>query len=544
MQHRKTVLIIGIVSLWLGTAFAYSAGPDPRLTGAPGDAAAACTACHFGTLNSGPGSVTIILPNGTSYQAGVTQHIKVRITDPTQRRWGFQLTARLASDLANGQAGDFNSSDNLTQVICDGTALAKPCATQQTVQFVEHTLAGTRNGTSGGVTFEFDWTPPASSENVTFYAAANAANGNLNEIGDQIYTTSVQLTSDSGAGQTGPPVAQGTRFIVHNLVSDMAGFAAQTDPNLLNPWGIALSPTGPFWLSNNHSGTATVYNTAGQPFPSGNALTVKIPLPRSGSSLSSPTGQVFNSTLAFEVAPGKPASFIFATEEGTISGWNSSVNAGQAVLMVDNSSNAVYKGLALAGNSSGPLLYAANFAAATIDVFDGKFQPVTAPGGFKDPSLPSGFAPFNIQKIGRRLLVTYALQDSSKHDDIAGQGNGFLNVFDTDGNLKQQLISKGPLNSPWGMTLAPQFFGDFSSTLLVGNFGDCHVNAFDLATGEFLGTLQDAAGGPLKAEGLWALQTGNGHNGGDSNLVYFTAGISGGGRIEDHGLFGSIEVAP
>jgi uncharacterized protein (TIGR03118 family) len=498
-------------------------------------------------LNSGRGSVTIVLPNGNSYTPGVKQHIQVKVSDPDQRRWGFQMTARRASNLAAAQAGDFNPTDSFTQVICsDGQR--KPCASADIIQYIEHTSAGTRNGTRSGVTFELDWTPPDSSEAVTLYVAANAANGNGDESGDHIYTSNVQLTStatgvDPGVGSKPASGNQSTRFSVHNLVSDLDGKADQLDSNLVNPWGISVSPTGPFWISNNRSGSSTVYNAAGQPFPAATPLVVKIPAAASGPSRSSPTGQVFNSTNAFEIAAGKPATFLFATEEGTISGWNTSVDAGKAVVMAGGSgSNAVYMGLALATNSSGPMLYAANFSAGAIDVFDANFRPATAPGGFKDPNLPAGFAPFNIQKVGPRLLVTYALQDGAKHDSVAGLGNGIVDVFDTDGNLRQRLISNGPLNSPWGLALAPQFFGDLSSTLLVANFGDCRINAFDLTTGEFLGTLQDSTGAPIVIEGLWGLQTGNGHTGGDSNLVYFTAGISGGGRIQDHGLFGSIQV--
>ncbi len=203
----------------------------------------------------------------------------------------------------------------------------------------------------------------------------------------------------------------------------------------------------------------------------------------------------------------------------------------------------VYKGIALGSNDSGPLLYAANFGAGTIDVFDGSFQPVTASGGFSDPNLPTGFAPFNIRRIGRKLYVTYALQDSAKHNDVPGAGNGVINIFDLSGKLVQRLVSNGPLNSPWGITLAPDFFGDYSNTLLVGNFGDGQINAFDPSTGDYLGTVQDTNGNPINVSGLWALQFGNGHNGGDANTLYFTAGIANGGRVGDHGLFGSIQVA-
>ena len=549
MHIVRVVFIGGILTIVSGLAWAHIAGPDPRVTGAPGDEPRACTACHFGSeLNSGSGSVTIVLPNGNTYTPGVAQHLQVNVSEASQRRWGFQMTARRASDLSTAQAGDFKPTDTFTQVICSDGQRA-PCASADVIQYIEHTSAGTRNGTRGGATFEFDWTPPNSSEGVTLYVAGNAANGNGDEGGDHIYTSSVQLTSTATgiSVDTKPPTGtrQVTRFSVHNLVSDVDGKADQLDLKLVNPWGMSVSPTGPFWISNNRSGSSTVYNTTGQPFPTPTALLVTIPAPTSGSSRSSPTGQVFNSTNVFEIAPGKPATFLFATEEGTISGWNTAVDAGKAVVMVggSGSNTAVYKGLALASSGAGPMLYAANFSAGAIDVFDANFSPATVTGGFKDPNLPTGFAPFNIQKIGRRLMVTYALQDGAKHDSVPGLGNGIVNVFDTDGNLRQRLISNGALNSPWGLAIAPQFFGDLSSTLLVANFGDCRVNAFDLTTGEFLGTLQDPSGAPIVIEGLWGLQTGNGHTGGDSNVVYFTAGISGGGRIQDHGLFGSIQVS-
>jgi uncharacterized protein (TIGR03118 family) len=212
--------------------------------------------------------------------------------------------------------------------------------------------------------------------------------------------------------------------------------------------------------------------------------------------------------------------------------------------MIDNSlSGAVYKGLALGSNSLGALLYAANFKAGTIDVFNGNFSPVTLDGLFADPNLPPGFAPFNIQSIGNQLYVTYALQDEAQHDDVAGPGNGFVNVFDFNGTLIQRLVSQGNLNSPWGIALAPAQFGDFSNALLLGNFGDGTINAYDAASGAYLGTLQDSTGTAVTITGLWALRVGNGGNGGDSNTLYFTAGIPGPGNIEDHGLLGSIRVA-
>ncbi len=332
-------------------------------------------------------------------------------------------------------------------------------------------------------------------------------------------------------------------YVQHNLVSDIPGLADQTDPNLLNPWGMATAASSPFWISDNHAGVTTLYDGTGQAFPAANPLVVQIPAPPSGTPPSAPTGQVYNNTGAFLLAGGGSALFLFAAEDGTISGWNSN-DGSNAVMMVDNSgSGAVYKGLALGANSQGPLLYAANFHAGTIDVFDGNFSPVTLNGQFQDPNLPPGFAPFNIQNINNQLYVTYAMQDDVQHDDVAGPGNGFINVFDMDGNFVQRLVSNGNLNSPWGMAIAPAQFGDFSNALLVGNFGDGTINAYDPASGNYLGTLQDSIGTAITIPGLWGLKVGNGGSGGDVNTLYFTAGIPGNGNLEDHGLFGRLQLA-
>lgn len=533
---NRLVLRIAPILLFCGLSHAYSGGPPSRYSGAPGDNPGSCTSCHGGTaLNAGPGSVKIVLPNGNTYTPGVTQHIIVQVSDPQQRRWGFQLSARLKSDPAHAQAGDLRPTDGFTQVICDGERPA-PCASNAVIEFIEHTVAGTRMGTSGGVAFEFDWTPPASQAGtVVLYAAGNAANGDGNLTGDRIYTSSIEIAP------TAPPSVPSTAYALHNLVSDVSGLADHTDPNLLNPWALALNATGGFWVANNHSGTATVYNGAGESVPSGNPAIVKI---AGASGNASPTGEVFNGGPGFEIAPGAPALFIFAAENGTISGWNPTFDPSNTKLMADRSgSGANYKGLALGSNASGPLLYAANFAGGTIDVFDATYQPTTVSGGFADPNLPSGFAPFNIQRIGRRLYVAYALQDGAKQDAAAGDGKGCIDVFDMDGNLVQRLVSNGPLNAPWGLSLAPDFFGDFSNALLVGNFGDGAINAFDPFTGAFLGTLQDSSGNAIRIPGLWALRFGNGHSAGDANTLYFTAGIANGGSLEDHGLLGSIQVA-
>jgi len=337
-----------------------------------------------------------------------------------------------------------------------------------------------------------------------------------------------------------PAVAGGLRQI--NLVSDVPGLARTTDPNLVNAWGIAFNPAGgPFWIADNGTGVATVYNGAGQPLPAGTPLVVTIPTPAGGSGNSAPTGEVFNNTPNFVVTSGANSGaslFIFVTEDGTISGWNPSVNATQAIRVVDNSAtDAIYKGVALGNNGSGNFLYAANFHAGTIDVFNSNFAPASLSGNFTDPTLPAGFAPFNIANIGGRLYVTYAKQDAAKEDDVPGAGNGFIDVFDTNGQFIQRFASQGTLNSPWGMTVAPAVFGPFSNDLLVGNFGDGRINAFNPTTGAFVGQLTDENGNPRAIDGLWGLTFGVNATGGDANKLYFTAGPGG----EAHGLFGVLQ---
>ncbi len=330
-------------------------------------------------------------------------------------------------------------------------------------------------------------------------------------------------------------------YLQHNLISDIHGQGEHFDQNLANPWGISFNATGPFWVSDNHTGLITVYNGAGEPAPAGNPIIVTVPPPMGGTPPSAPTGQVFNGTVDFNLAPAKPAAFLFATEDGTISGWNPMVDPRNAILKVDNSAaSAVYKGLAMGSNAIGNFLFATNFQAGTIDVFDTNFTPVISPLAFVDTTIPAGFAPFNIENIGGQLFVTYAKQDSAKHDDVAGDGNGFIDVFDTSGVLLRRFASQGPLNSPWGMAVAPSNFGAFSNTLLVGNFGNGRINAFNLSTGAFVGQMLEPGGRPLTIQGLWGLTFGNGGSAGSRDRLYFTAGIPGGGEVEDHGQFGEI----
>jgi uncharacterized protein (TIGR03118 family) len=330
-----------------------------------------------------------------------------------------------------------------------------------------------------------------------------------------------------------------------NLVSDLPNIAKVQDSNLVNPWGLSHSPTSPWWVSDNGTGVATLYDGNGtpvNPLPPGTPpLVVTIPPPAGGTS-SAPTGNVFNGTSGFVVTEGGasgPSRFIFATEDGTISGWNPTVDQTHAILVVDRSTvgaGAVYKGLAIAGNS----IYATNFRFGTVEMFDSNFHLVKS---FTDSKLATTcplpnqcYAPFGIQNIGGNLYVTFALQDAEHHDDVAGPAHGFVDVFDTSGNLIRRLILHGRLNSPWGLTLAPADFGRFSNALLVGNFGDGRINAYDLNTGEFLGQLRDQANTPITIDDLWALGFGNDANAGLHNELFFTAGIN----DEADGLFGKI----
>jgi uncharacterized protein (TIGR03118 family) len=318
-------------------------------------------------------------------------------------------------------------------------------------------------------------------------------------------------------------------FTQTNLVSDLPGLAKTTDPDLVNPWGVSFSNASPFWVSDNGTGLATLYNGAGDKL----GLVVTVPPPGTA-----PTGQVFNSSSSFN-----GDIFIFATEGGTITGWRGALGT-TAETLYNPGTEAVYKGLAIGTTPNGTYLYATDFHNNSITVLPGTGAPALS-GTFTDPNLPAGYAPFNIQNIGGKLYVTYAVQDAAKHDDVAGPGHGIVDVFDLQGNFLQRLISNGgPLNSPWGMAIAPTGFGNFGNDLLIGNFGDGTINAFDPSTGNFLGQLDGANGIPLVNLGLWDLTFGNGGNGGSMSDLYFTAGIPGPDNIEDHGLFGSIASTP
>jgi len=361
-----------------------------------------------------------------------------------------------------------------------------------------------------------------------------------------VATATALVTMAAGASPAGAGAA---RFRQVNLVSDIPGVAPLTDPDLLNAWGLAASPGtdqapgSPLWVSDNGSDKTTLFAGA-TPNSVAQVLVVNV---TSGA----PTGQVFNPDRAgFFVhdAAGHSGSalFIFASENGAIDAWNPGVGATGSGLStvtetpINNGANAVYKGLAIAQASDGnTYIYATNFRSGRVEVYDSNFQPAKLPGGlFTDPGIPAGYAPFNIQELGGRLYVTYAKQDAALHDDVAGQGHGFVDVFTNDGALIRRLVSHGQLSSPWGLALAPAGFGGFGGALLVGNFGDGHINAYNPDNGTHLGQLRGPGGHPIVIDGLWGLRFGNGNAAKTGELV-FSAGPNG----EADGLLGKIVVA-
>lgn len=320
-----------------------------------------------------------------------------------------------------------------------------------------------------------------------------------------------------------------SHYVQHNLVADRPGHAASTDPNLVNPWGLSAGPSSPLWVSDNGKDVSTLYNggMSGTPIS-----TVPLVVSTPGGA---PTGQVFNNTTGFIVpGTGNPASFIFAGEHGDITAWNS----GTAAVRVAHTKGAVYKGLALVHSPFGALLLAANFHTNRVDVFNAKFHRLNVGGLFRDNKLPKGYAPFNVAAIGTRVFVAYARQDAARHDDVPGHGHGFIDTFTTYGTPLHRFASRGDLNSPWGLTLAPKKFGSFSQDLLVGNFGDGRIHVFNPSTGHELATLRRPNGNAIVIDGLWGLLVGNSTAGGP-NAVWFSAGPG----AEAHGLLGTLTKA-
>jgi uncharacterized protein (TIGR03118 family) len=329
------------------------------------------------------------------------------------------------------------------------------------------------------------------------------------------------------AGAGGPS----NRYKVTNLVSDQPGVAQITDSNLVNAWGLAAGPTSPIWVANNHTDSSTVYPGAVHGSPIQGPVLV---VPVDGGA---PTGLVFNGTSGFMVpSASAPATFIFDSESGNITAWSASDAGADAVVMAHNDMGN-YKGLALAESNGAPYLYAANFATNAVDVYDSTFTLQSWTGAFVDPNLPRNYAPFGIAAIGREIYVSYALHLPGTEDDAHAPHRGFIDVFGTNGKMHRRLVSRGALNSPWGMVVAPKDFGKFGGALLVGNFGDGRIHAYDKVTGRELGVLRDAHGMPIWIDGLWALEFGNGVTGGRNDLL-FSAGPVG----ETHGLFGSVKA--
>lgn len=321
------------------------------------------------------------------------------------------------------------------------------------------------------------------------------------------------------------------RYRQENLVSDVAGNARITDPHLVNPWGLAAGPATPLWVSDNGADAATIYSGIPGTQPQMLPLVVSIPG-------GAPTGQVYNPTRGFVVrAGGKsgPALFLFSSEAGRITGWSPSVPPSTQARTGARKAGAVYKGLAIASAGRRTLLYATDFRDGTVDVYDSHFAAVRANGAFRDRHLPQGYAPFGIQAIRGKLYVTYAKQKRDRMDDAGGPGRGFVDVYTTRGRLVSRLVSRGRLDSPWGLALAPRDFGAFSGDLLVGNFGDGAIDAYHPRTGAFAGALARRSGAPLRIDGLWGLRFGNGSSAARRALVF-----SAGPDDEQHGLLGQI----
>jgi uncharacterized protein (TIGR03118 family) len=319
-------------------------------------------------------------------------------------------------------------------------------------------------------------------------------------------------------------------YNVHQLVTDTGG--TTNDPSLVNAWGLSAGPTTPWWAANNGTNTSTLYSGTGVKA----ALTVSVP--------GGPTGTVFNGNAAdFVVSEnGKSgaARFLFATEAGAILGWTPAVNGTTAIPGV-TTAGAIYKGLAVANDR----LYTTDFHNGRVDVFDAAFKPVTTSGGFKNPKIPQGFAPFGIQALRGDIFVTYAKQDAAKKDDVAVPGQAYVDEFTPDGALVRSVVNSGkknaPLNAPWGLAMAPTGFGSFAGDLLVGNFGNGRISAYaqsGSAKWVYKGQLRVADGTPIAIDGLWAIAFGNGSAAGPTSSLYFLAGPS----QEQHGLYGSITV--
>ena len=326
-----------------------------------------------------------------------------------------------------------------------------------------------------------------------------------------------------------------TYYNIANLVSDNGVPGTRTDSDLVNAWGLAASKTGPWWVAAAETGKVPAFDgTGAQAAPTFNVPTAP------GQDEANPTGIVANGTSGFVIKSGKSSAaalYLMATENGTIAGWSPDVDPNNAILEVDRSaSGAVYKGIAIGKSGKSTRLFATDFHNGKIDVFDSKFKAVSLKSGaFTDTHLPAGYAPFNVVNIDGKLYVTYALQDADAHDDVGGPRHGFVDIYSTSGTLIKRFASRGSLDSPWGMVVAPSSFGKFGGDILIGNFGNGKISAFS-RKGKFQGFVNDPSNNPVEIQGLWGIGFGNGKGSGATNTVYFAAGP----EEESHGLFGSI----
>ena len=372
----------------------------------------------------------------------------------------------------------------------------------------------------------------------TWHKTATAVVGSTALAATMALGTAGTATADDGHGHNHEA---NVSIKQTNLISDQMGKAPLVDPQLVNAWGMSFG-TGasatPLWVSDNGADVTTLYSGNTTPPSFAKVRTISIPA-------GAPTGQVFNpSTTEFVVNSGNAhgaAKFIFASENGLIAGWNPNVPAAGSTVAETATTvqNAVFKGLAMANVGGHDFLFATDFRHGTIDVFDSSFTLQDWKGAFRDNALPRGYAPFNIALLNGKFYVTYALQDAAKHDDVAGAGHGFVDVFSTTGHLQKRLVKRDSLNSPWGLAIAPSTWGNIAGDLLVGNFGNGHIHAYDPRNGVLTATLRDARDRVIVIDGLWGLMPGNGVAANPQQVI-FSAGPDG----EMHGLVGVLQARP
>jgi uncharacterized protein (TIGR03118 family) len=383
------------------------------------------------------------------------------------------------------------------------------------------------------------------SNSMSYFSDISASFGrtlsSFNSIANKNWFRPGAVLALSGIFSIGALAQTSSTYVQTNIISDGATVKALvTDPTLINPWGVSVGPA--IWIDKAGSGSVAVDTAAGT-IAAPSLPSVTIPAAAPAPAQGSPSGTVYNSNSAiFDIPGSTSALFLFGTLDGTIAAWNVS-NGTQAVTVVNNSTKASYTDIALDTNATGTFLLAANFKQGTVDVFDGTFAAHALTGSFADPTLPAGYSPFGIHSIGGNVYVTYAQVNTTTGESV-GAGLGYVNEFDNNGNFIARVASQSVLNAPWGMALAPAGFGSFGGDLLIGNFGDGVINAFDPKTFALIGSLNTSAGTPIANIGLWEIffgqNSGQTTTLGDPNTLYFAAGING----EKGGLFGSVALAP